>query len=118
MYSRSYYADRDDVPKPPENYNGTVFLESSEQASAEPEKSESKEVHSEKISSGRGGLFSMFPKSIELPSFLGRLGIGSLSLPKIGTEELLIIAVAAYLFFSKDGDKECAFMLILLLLVN
>ncbi len=36
----------------------------------------------------------------------------------IGTEELLIIAAAAFLFFSKDGDRECAIMLILLLFIT
>ena len=39
-------------------------------------------------------------------------------LQKIGTEEILIIATAAFLFFSKDGDKECAILLLLLLLLS
>ena len=39
-------------------------------------------------------------------------------LQKIGTEELLIIATAAFLLFSKEGDKECAIMLILLLFLK
>ncbi len=44
-------------------------------------------------------------------------GIG-IRLPRIGTEEILIIAMALFLFFSKDGDRECAIMLAMLLLIS
>lgn len=40
------------------------------------------------------------------------------SFKKIGTEELLILALAAFLFFSRDGDRECALMLLALLFVG
>ena len=68
----------------------------------------------------KGGISSLFSSSIFSGLFpSGKIPfLSSLSLPKIGTEEILIIAAAAYLFFSKDGDKECAIMLILLLFVN
>lgn len=36
----------------------------------------------------------------------------------IGFEEILIAALALYLFFSKDGDKECAIMLAILLFIT
>ena len=55
-----------------------------------------------------GSLFG----SVKLPF------LGSLKMPKIGTEEILILVAAAYLFFSKDGDKECALILILILFVT
>lgn len=55
-----------------------------------------------------GGLF----EGLDIP-FFGKLGM-----PKIGTEELLIIGAALFLLLSKDGDKECALILLLLLLVN
>ena len=48
----------------------------------------------------------------------GLLGGLNLKMPKIGTEEILILATAAFLFFSKDGDKESAIILLLLLLIN
>lgn len=35
-----------------------------------------------------------------------------------GTEDLLILAIALILFFSKNGDKECAILVLLLLFVN
>ena len=37
---------------------------------------------------------------------------------KIGTEELLIIGAAAFLFFSKERDIECIIMLVALLLIT
>ena len=47
--------------------------------------------------------------------FLKEGGFGSL-LGGIGTEEILIIAIALFLLFSKDGDRECAVMLLFLLI--
>ena len=37
---------------------------------------------------------------------------------RLSTEDLLILAVAAVLFFSKFGDKECALMLLFLLFIR
>ena len=42
-------------------------------------------------------------------------GVGSF-LDGIGTEEILIIAIALFLLFSKEGDRECAVMLLFLLI--
>ncbi len=53
-----------------------------------------------------GGLYSLFRGG----------GIKSL-FSNIGTEEILIIATALFLFLSKEGDKECAVMLLLLLMI-
>ena len=53
-----------------------------------------------------------------LEGILGNLHIGLPSLDRFGYEEILIIAVAAFLFFSDSGDRECAILLILLLLIN
>lgn len=39
-------------------------------------------------------------------------------LPKIELEELIIIGLAAFLFFSKSGDKECALILLALIFIN
>ena len=52
----------------------------------------------------------------ELPLFRGLGGLG-LSVPAFGTEDILIIATAAFLFFSKSGDKECAIMILLLIFI-
>ena len=37
---------------------------------------------------------------------------------KLGTEEILIIGVAAFLLFSKERDIECIIMLVALLLIS
>lgn len=125
MYSRSFYPS--EVSTPPENYNGTAFSEPApiyEASVPEPEPPEEATVStvSENISENRQkseptGLFS-------LPFLSGLFGgsehKGSLGglFSSIGIEEILIIAVAAFLFFSKDGDTECAILLLLLLFVK
>ena len=45
-------------------------------------------------------------------SFCRRIG---LHMPTFDREDILLIGVALFLFFSKDGDKECAILLIALL---
>lgn len=67
-------------------------------------------------------------EAIETSSFISKLPFtrifsnifknSTYSLQKIGVEEILIIATAAFLFFTKDGDKECAIMLIFLLFLT
>ncbi len=138
MYSRSY-AVRDGVPGVPDGYDGIAMREpeidekldtgaaimdeapptepvavNPWERSGEPQgpqKEEEKESESVFSLFGKGSLGNVFG-GIKLPF------IGSIKMPKIGTEELLILAAAAYLFFSKDGDKECAIILILLLFVT
>ena len=51
-------------------------------------------------------------------SGISRLGEKIPFLDKIGSEEILIILAALFLFLSKDGDKECAAALILLLFIS
>ena len=65
------------------------------------------------------GTFSFLTNLIP-KSFLSKGTLNSIkdSFTKIGTEELLILALAAFLFFSKDGDRECALMLLALLFVG
>lgn len=65
-----------------------------------------------------GGIFANIP-------FLSGLFEGgkfpflsSVKPPKFGLEEILIIGAALLMFFSKNGDKECAVILILLLFVS
>ena len=57
-----------------------------------------------------GSIFSDIP----ILKGLGSLGI---SMPTFCAEDILIIATAAFLFFSKSGDKECAIMLLLLIFI-
>lgn len=111
MYSRSYYGDGEGTMNLPDNYVGEAFSDG-ERAHTCDEPTECEECASASVGarpqSSLGGIFG----SLGLP-FLERI-----SMPRIGSEELLIIAAAAFLFLSKDGDRECAVMLLLLLFIR
>ena len=123
MYTRNYYPEVAAKPTPPENYDGCAFREDSppsrdevvEVSFNESENADNKARQSEESSPVSRG---------EIPILSGIFGKGgllgglNLRLPTIGTEEILILATAAFLFFSKGGDKESAIILLLLLLIN
>lgn len=144
MYTRNYISENAAISVP-KNYDGNAFFESEERPSAPIEvgRSSSSEVKisppldiptfinadDEKIEEQteevirkveneppRASLFSFLPiKGL----FNG--GLGEIFRPgafKMGSEELLIIAIAAFLFFTKGADKDCAIILLLLLLIN
>ena len=116
MYSRSFYPESGESSIP-ENYVGTAF---SEVASTEShEESAPKEESSTPTAAlaKSEGILSSFANIPFLSSLFKGDG-GLFKMPKIGSEEILIIAIAALLFFSKDGDKECALILLFLLFVS
>ena len=110
MYSRSYEAT-DDFHVP-DGYSGTAISGDIHTECAECETHE--ECSAEK---GReGGVFSRI-----LPTFKSIFPFaegGLLRDFKIGKEEILIIATAAFLLFSEEKDPECAILLLLLLFIN
>ena len=106
MYSSNYYPEGDHSSLP-DNYDGTVF---GDEMQIESKESSQKEDYAE-ASSTLPLLGSIFGRGT-LPFLDG------IRMPNIGTEELLIIAVAAFLLFSKNGDRECALILLFLLFVN
>lgn len=112
MYSRSYYDEGERSVNLPDNYMGVAFSDSTENDEVQPEctsHSEQKCARSEVEAA----------HVCARPSLFGEGSIlANLKIPEIGLEEILIIATAAFLFISKDGDRECAIMLLLLLLVN
>lgn len=115
MYARSYYESEGGVSLP-ENYVGTAFSDTAEPKTPPSEEAPECERCSaectETSSVGNGGVLAGLFSGIRLP-FRGVLGD-----IKLGSEEILIIATAAFLLFSKNGDAECAIMLLLLLLIN
>ena len=126
MYSRSYYPESQDRPTLPNNYDGTAFAERAE-SQFEAEHQGPSAVESEdttvfnRVDDRGGGLLSGLGRNPILSGLFakeGLLGGLGLSMPCIGTEEILIIATAAFLFFSKSGDRECALILLLLLFIN
>ena len=103
MYTRSYKDG--EISALPPHYDGVAFGDS---------------VPTEKESEGTGGadaLAASAPPSI-LSSLFGGDILRGIKIPKIGTEELLLLAAAAFLFFSKDGDKECAILILILVFLT
>lgn len=124
MYSRSYYDKPEEGFALPESYNGTVFDQgespTDEGSVATTAPTEGTVECSSNASGGGGSGSTLFGGVGRLLGGLvgGSSGGFSLRQFKLGTEEILILATAAFLFFSKDGDKECALLLLLLLLIN
>lgn len=119
MYSRNFYTTESEKTPLPESYGGTAFAPTDtpqEQDTVDTcDECENTQTASVEVSAGTA-------KGTSLLSGLfgdrGFFGISSLKLPKIGTEEILIIAAALFLIFSKDGDLEIALMLLALLLIG
>ncbi len=116
MYTRSYPERGAGVL--PEGYSGSAIREEHEEEpvrteaenrnpweageDAEPASAEAKSELSGLI--GGGFLSDLFRG-------------GKLNIRAIGFEEILIIAAAAYMLISRDGDRECGVMLLILLLI-
>ena len=124
MYTRSY--DENLGILIPDSYGGTALRE--DQVSEHEAKNErpteetfsySREQSGEALHKPNGR--SDEAKETFLSKLTSKVFSGNIfnndkfSLQKIGSEEILIIAAAAFLMFSKNGDKECAIMLLLLL---
>jgi hypothetical protein len=126
MYTRTYNENVGEIIIP-ERYGGTSFGQKEEN---EPEKLnasdksknpwENEDIHTEAPQKSEETVeASANPSKLPFSGlFTSVFKNGTLGLQKIGKEELLIIATAAFLFFSKEGDKECAIMLILLLFLK
>ena len=119
MYTRSCFQD-ETKGSVPENYDGNAFSEAF--AREDPSLGSSGcEERSGGNQTGRrsfniSSLIERSPTLRSLASFLPlKKGDGEF---KFGTEEILISAVALYMFFSKSGDKECAIMLLILLFIG
>ena len=131
MYTRPYN-DAGHGIVIPESYGGTLLRENdrlvekeeitgseAEDSSGknpwEEDKKEDKDVHKSEETVETFSFLSKLP----FGNLLQKFGLnGNFGLHKLGKEEILIIATAAFLFFSKDGDKECAIMLLLLLFLG
>ena len=131
MYTRTYN-DAGHGIVIPESYGGTLlrendsFVEKDEIPRSEAGDSPGKNPWEEENKADKD--MHKSEETVDTFSFLSKLPFGNLlsklglnsnfGLHKLGKEEILIIATAAFLFFSKDGDKECAIMLLLLLFLG
>ena len=135
MYTRNYIED-DGAVNIPQNYDGIAFdtempemkntiskgiaekkVSPTDFAPQQPEPEELPACASVETGGGiLGNLFGKFQLKNLLPTSVSSvLGLDKF---KLGAEELLIIGLALFLLFSKEGDKECAIILLLLLFVN
>ncbi len=146
MYSRNQAMQSSGISVP-ENYDGVAFTEPKPEVHTEgadrnirvvgtpsqetkmspggflaDEKKESAEVFKSSEKSAEAGLLQgllgKIPTVGRLFSGGSLFGTQGIKLPRIGTEELLIIGIALFLLFNKDGDKECAIMLLLLIFIG
>ena len=138
MYSRSYLNQKGDIVLP-EKYDGTAL---SEKDTNEPyvgiytNKSEQKEektikqVFSEAEKDERGTMieqnkekpdknadFSALFSALPIKSILSGIGFEGFKMPTLDAEDILILGIALYFFFSKTQDKLLALMLIALLFI-
>lgn len=140
MYARTKYPQADEV-QIPTNYAGTALREAPTEKEAEPSDyighdasaeatATEQPPHAEAASAGvqhrpsllsrlfRGGTLSLSPLLDTLP-FLRRGERGEretcAETLAFGTEELWLLLLAAFLFFSEDGDRGCALILVALL---
>ena len=121
MYTRTYNDDRGGIIIP-DSYGGTALYEGTQSEEKEevkgknPWEEEAAEVTSAAPEAEESASAFAFLSKLKISNFLPNIFKNSnLGLQKIGKEEVLILATAAFLFFSKEGDKECALMLLLLL---
>ena len=114
MYQRSY----SDSYCIPENYRGIAVEEHTPERE---DTTEEAEVHSTPLcaceqerpcASAEKRRSPLIEKAMSLWERL------PLHLPRFEGEDFLIIGVALLLFFSHDGDKECALLLLILLFVG
>jgi len=139
MYTRNYYSE-DEKIRVPENYDGNAFTEEKEtictpeaQKSVKTDtespplrapwdipKEEKQNVTEQVMAKPResAGVFGDFMSKLPFGSLFKRGDFLGNALSDFGTEELLIIGVAIFLLLSKNGDKECAFILLFLLFVK
>ena len=114
MYTRPYNDEGMEI-RIPENYVGTAF---SEPTSSETENEKSEEYTdavSKKTTRGEGFLSRIFGRGLSeiLPTALLS------GMPKsLGTEEILLIGAAAFLFFSSSRDILTAAILLALIFIK
>lgn len=117
MYTRSFYGEDGVKMNIPDNYNGTALQEERDNeiqsdGSFRPEEKTEPAISTPRREEGFFGIL----KNLPFGHFFDGGGLFSKNI-KIGSEELMLLGVAALLFFSKNGDKDCALWLLLLLFI-
>ena len=135
MYTRSYFQDDESVSIP-ENYDGNAFRDNSIDMQGDIKNSEirknaspntcgepdeeclaSKNREPRKHDTGMGIIPTLFQK-FQSSSLFNKFDFLKNGHFDLGSEEILIIGIALFLFFSEGKDIECALMLLFLLLIK
>ncbi len=135
MYTRSYFQDDENLSIP-ENYDGNAFRGDSTDIQEEIKETQiqknpfeppyresdepcvaSKDREDKKRDTGPISISALLQK-FQPSSLFGKFDFLKDGRFDIGSEEILIIGVAIFLFFSEGRDIECALMLLFLLLIK
>lgn len=132
MYTRSYFQD-DEKISIPENYDGNAFREDSVGQIKESEipkdnfeKADAESCEECFISNGTKrerqdtgpGFISTFFQRFQPSALFDKFELFKGGRFDLESEEILIIGIALFLFFSEGKDIECALMLLLLLFIK
>lgn len=98
MYTRDF-GTQDATRSVPDSYCGNLFSE-------EKEEKIHNDAVTEECAASPSVVQSLFGKTFDFKKL-------SFFKKGFGTEEILILGIAAFLLFSKDGDKESAIILLL-----
>ena len=116
MYSRSYN-EESPIPQShsrlPHGYDGTALIDPPYKKKPIEECCAPKEIDDECLCEEK----RRKPQSL-FDNILGIFGGGKFSFADIGIEDICLIGLAMFLFFSKNKDRECAFMVAALLLIR
>ena len=112
MYAASYSDERSAIPVP-DGYSGTMITNDEEARVNDDTESVKAPDVSDSASVSAGAFSGLFGSGIT-----GIFKGGLFRDFTLGTEEILIIAAAAFLLFSGSGDIECAIMLLILLFIK
>ncbi len=116
MYTRSYPERGGGVL--PEGYSGSAIREEREDELPRTEAENKNPWETDDVAEPVSAEAKRDPLGLLGGGFISELFHGGrLNLRAIGFEEILIIAAAAYMLISRDGDRECGVMLLILLLI-
>lgn len=121
MYTRPYNDERHGIVIP-DSYGGTALQDSILKDTEDKGKNPWEGAEQTEKQTAENGeseqTFADETKSQPSSFLAGIFKNSNLSLQKLGKEEILLLTAAAFLFFSKEGDKQLALMLLLLIFLG
>lgn len=135
MYTRAYYQDV--APSPPENYDGNAFRDTEDVSAptyvtptvtepkispgfshGEPEKYPAEPTGARAEQRKKDGWLSGLLSKLPIKNFMGASELFDRIKGGFDIEDIMLIAIAALLLFSPEGDRLLAIALIALLFIK